>query len=89
MLGGGGVISKANRQEFESLGEDQVASRVSRSVWSEDKLREAREWLSLERSRIARSAKNAAWIAAIAAIVAAIAAIVTTLLSVWERHSPS
>lgn len=79
-------MDRARRLEFESLGEDQVQARVSASVWSEEKLRDAREWLSLERSKIARSAKNAAWIAAIAAIVAAIAAVVTIFLSVG--HGP-
>jgi hypothetical protein len=83
------VVNKANRLEFESLGEDQVASRVRANLWSEDKLREAREWLSLESSKIARSAKNAAWIAAIAAIVAAISAVVTIFLSVYSKHPPS
>lgn len=77
-------MNKANKLEFESLGEDQVEARVRSSVWSESKLRDAREWLSRERSKVARSAKNAAWAAAIAAIVAAIAAVVT----VWLSHGP-
>ena len=79
------MISVANRAEFKDLGEDQVYDRVRASVWSEEKSKEAREWLSLERSKIARSANRAAWIAAIAAIIAAVCAII----SVLSLHGPS
>ena len=83
------MIQKVNRLEFENLGEDRVRSFVAISAWSDDKSREAREWLSLESNKIARSAKNAAWIAAIAAIVAAIAAVVTIYLSLYAPHPTS
>jgi hypothetical protein len=49
-----------NQDEFESLGVDRVRAYVLASVWSEPKAKEAREWVSREDSRIARSAKNAA-----------------------------
>ena len=75
------MILKPNKLEFESLGEDQVQARVSASIWSEEKSREAREWLKRERNQIARSAKNAAWTAAIAAIISAIAAAVAIAIS--------
>ncbi len=79
------MISDHNKYEFEELGEDEVRKRVSASVWSSEKLGEAREWLKRESNQIARSAKNAAWIAAIAAIVAAIASIVAVFISIgWK-----
>jgi type IV secretory pathway component VirB8 len=75
------MISRENQKEFESLGTDMVRVRVLTSVWSESKTKEAREWISREDSRIARSAKNAAWAAAIAAIISAVAAVIAVVLS--------
>jgi hypothetical protein len=40
-----------NQAEFESLGVEEVHKRVLRSIWAEDKLREAREWIRRARSR--------------------------------------
>jgi type IV secretory pathway component VirB8 len=73
------------REEFEELGPDTVAKYLSTSIWSEDKSRAARKWLDKESSRIARSAKNAAWIAAIAAVISAAAAIVAIVVSLLRR----
>jgi hypothetical protein len=66
--------SKIHVAEFESLGLAEVRRSLSSGMWSEAKLREAREWITDEENRIARSAKNAAWIAVAAAIVSATAA---------------
>jgi type IV secretory pathway component VirB8 len=78
------VISRENQKEFESLGVDQVRARMLSSLWSESKLSEARKWLSWEENRIARSAKNAAWIAAIAAIISAVMAMVAIIVSFYK-----
>jgi len=75
------ALSKIHVAEFVSLGLEEVRKRIASSIWSEAKLREAREWISNEDSRTARSAKNAAWIAATAAIISGIAAIVAVTLA--------
>jgi hypothetical protein len=76
------MAKSRNQAEFEALGIDDVRKRVSSSIWSEEKLREARDWISNEDSRFVRSAKNAAWTAAIAAWIAAIAAIISALAAI-------
>ena len=63
------MISPKNQEEFKSLGIETVRRREAASVWDEGKAREAREWISNEETRIARSGKNAAWTAATAAII--------------------
>ena len=77
-----------NQDEFESLGVDVVRARVLTSLWPEPKLTEARLWVNREDNRIARSAKNAAWIAAIAAIISAVMAIVAAVAAVIAILSP-
>ncbi|HEX9771011.1 MAG TPA: hypothetical protein VGA50_17695 [Kiloniellales bacterium] len=74
--------------ELEKLGEDEVRKRLaSRAIYGGDTAPLVTEWIrrkdqecnalsNREQIRIARSAKNAAWIAAIAAIIAAISAII-------------
>jgi hypothetical protein len=73
------------QDEFESLGIEETRKRAASSIWGEDKLREAREWISREDNRTARSAKNAAWAAAIAAMISAAAAIVAIVVSFYFR----
>jgi hypothetical protein len=74
------MISPQNQQEFKSLGIDTVR-REAASVYDEGKAREAREWISNEETRIARTGKNAAWTAATAAIISAIMATVSAVLA--------
>jgi hypothetical protein len=74
------MISPQNQQEFKSLGIDTVRRREAASVYDEGKAREAREWISNEETRIARTGKNAAWTAATAAIISAIMATVSAVL---------
>ena len=82
-------------QGFEAEGEATVRDRVSRFAYNEEMRALAVQWLalrdqseressrlsSLEARRIARSEKNAAWIAAIAAIIVAACTIIIYLLS--------
>ena len=75
------MISPENEQEFKSLGIDTVRRRERASVFDAGKALEAREWISNEETRIARSGKNAAWTAATAAIVSAIMATVSAVLA--------
>jgi hypothetical protein len=80
--------------ELEAVGEDEVRTRLAAKIYGEanHKAPLAREWLrrkdqersdlsTSEQTRIARSAKNAAWAAAIAAIIAAIFAVMSFLLN--------
>lgn len=71
------------REEFEQIGPDDVRSRLKAHLYDQEKSEHARRWLdekdhgedrSLKResNQIARSAKNAAWIAATMAIIAVI-----------------
>lgn len=53
--------------------------------WLRRKELSRKEASSLEQIRIARSAKNAAWIAAIAAITAAVVTIIVSYLSLVHR----
>jgi hypothetical protein len=80
------MISPQNEQEFKSLGIETVRRRAAASVWDEAKSREAREWISNEETRIARSGKNAAWTAATAAIISAIMATISAVLAVLLFH---
>lgn len=77
--------------ELDELGEESVRHNLAKKVYREGqpKIELVREWLrqreearmeasSREQMRIARSAKNAAWMAAIAAAIAAICAIIAT-----------
>ena len=75
------MISPQSQQEFKSLGIDTVRRREAASVYDEGKAREAREWISNEETRIARTGKNAAWTAATAAIISAIMATVSAVLA--------
>lgn len=75
------MISPKNQEEFKSLGIETVRRREAASVWDEGKSREAREWVSNEETRIARSGKNAAWTAATAAIISAIMATASAVLA--------
>jgi hypothetical protein len=75
------MISRENQKEFESLGPADVQRRVSASIWSEAKSREARIWLSNQESRIARKQNTAQMIAAAAAVVVAIATVIALILS--------
>jgi hypothetical protein len=76
-------VAKSKYQaEFESLGVADVQKRASASIWSEDKLREARNWLSKEESRIAHRLNTIQTIAAAAAIISAIAAFIAFSLLV-------
>ena len=80
------MISPQNEREFKSLGIETVRRREAASVWDEGKAREAREWVSNEETRIARSGKNAAWTAATAAIISAIMATISAVLAVLLFH---
>jgi hypothetical protein len=62
--------------EFESLGAEVVARRLSASIWDEAKSREARIWLSSQERRIERKQYNAQMIAAIAAVAVVILTII-------------
>jgi hypothetical protein len=59
---------------------------VRASVFDAGKALEAREWISNEETRIARSGKNAAWTAATAAIISAIMATISAVLAVLLFH---
>src|SRR5258708_2179812 len=80
------MIIPQNEQEFKSLGIETVRRRAAAGVWDEAKSREAREWISNEETRIARSGKNAAWTAATAAIISAIMATISAVLAVLLFH---
>jgi hypothetical protein len=80
------MIGPKNQEEFKSLGMESVRRRVAASVWDEGKAREAREWISNEETRIARSAKNAAWTAATAAIISAMMATISAVLAALLFH---
>ena len=80
--------------ELEQLGEDAVRIRIITKVYGDasDKRSLAEEWLrhkdrlridasNVEQIRIARSAKNAAWVAAIGAIIAALIAIASVVIA--------
>ena len=80
------MISPQSEQEFKSLGIDTVRRRERASVFDAGKALEAREWISNEETRIARSGKNAAWTAATAAIISAIMATIAAVLAVLLFH---
>jgi hypothetical protein len=40
------MICQTHREEFESLGVDEVRSRANAGIWDEDKVKDAREWLN-------------------------------------------
>ncbi len=39
------MITQSNREEFEQTGVDDVRKRVAHSTYSEEKLKQARQWL--------------------------------------------
>ena len=80
------MISPKNEEEFKSLGIETVRRRERASVCDAGKALEAREWISNEETRIARSGKNAAWTAATAAIISAIMATISAVLAVLLFH---
>ena len=47
-------------KEFEELGEEEVRKRLSASIWGEDKIRLARQWLELRETSLAREANDLA-----------------------------
>ena len=71
-----GMAKSPNQAEFESLGAEVVARRLSASIWDEAKSREARIWLSSQERRIERKQYNAQMIAAIAAVAVVILTII-------------
>jgi hypothetical protein len=83
--------------DLEKIGEEGVRANLVTKVygdlgakhdlaeaWLESKERSRIAASSAEQHRIARSAKNAAWIAAIAAIVAAIAAAIAAVIAYFS-----
>ena len=86
------VTESEVHKDCEKMGAGEVHKAIAGNAWGADRKRFAKGWLnahdesrkelsSLEQSRIARSAKNAAWTAAIAAIIAAIAAAISVYLA--------
>lgn len=80
--------------ELEELGEDEVRCKLKMGYWLRNSptTAQAEEWVRSKDTarsaasnsvtlRIARSAKNAAWLAAIMAVVAAIVAIVSAVIA--------
>ena len=57
------------QDDFEALGVEDVARRVSESIWPEEKAREARIWLNNQESRIARKQLTTQIVAAICAFL--------------------
>ncbi|MCL4416756.1 MAG: hypothetical protein M1371_10225 [Actinobacteria bacterium] len=74
------------KSRLEKIGEEKVREYLANNVYRPEEKQIVEEWLSSKKEKrinknkdininIAKSAKNAAWIAAIAAIISAIAAI--------------
>jgi hypothetical protein len=81
--------------DFERAGEDVVRNNLALKLYVDKRAGLASEWLARkersrreisnsEQIRIARSAKNAAWLAAIAAIVAAIVAAIAAVIAYYS-----
>jgi hypothetical protein len=67
------------------------AEKVLAQAWADQELERLREADSFAQIRMARGAKNAAWIAAMAAIIAAICAIVSIwpqISAIWKSAAP-
>jgi hypothetical protein len=82
-------ISERYRLEFEETGVEKVRKRALQSLYSDEKLRHARDWLDQKGDGIDRSAENSAenvdLAIAIATIVAAAAAVVAVFISLgWK-----
>lgn len=80
---------------LDELGESEVRSRLVGGIWNARRRGFAEAWLhererersdssNSEQMHVARSAKNAAWVAAIAAIVATTCAIVSIAISLYN-----
>jgi len=78
-------IIERYRLEFEEAGVEEVRKRALQSLYSDEKLHQARDWLDDKDSGIARSAKNMDLAIAIATIVAAVASVVAVFNSLgWK-----
>jgi hypothetical protein len=77
-----GMAKSPNQAEFESLGAEVVARRLSASIWDAAKSREARIWLSRQERRIDHEQYNALMIAAIATTAVTIATVIALILSI-------
>jgi hypothetical protein len=78
-------ISERYRLEFEETGIEQVRRRALQSLYSDEKLRHARDWLDDKDNAIARSAKKADRTVAIATMVAAVAAVIAVFVSLFWK----
>jgi hypothetical protein len=73
------------RLEFEETGVEKVRKRALQSLYSDEKLRHARDWLDQKGDGIACSAENADLTLAIAALVAAVSVMVAVFISLgWK-----
>jgi hypothetical protein len=78
-------ISERYRLEFEETGVEKVRKRALQSLYSDEKLRHARDWLDQKDDGIARSAENVDMTLAIAALVAAVSVMVAVFISLgWN-----
>jgi hypothetical protein len=78
-------VSERYRLEFEQVGVEEVRKRALQSLYSDEKLRQARDWLDDKENGIARSAKNVDLVIAIVTIITAVAAVVAVFISLgWN-----
>jgi hypothetical protein len=80
-------ITEENRREFEQLGTDQLSKRVERSVYDENKLRQARDWLNENNPSwiSAREAQRAGIKATIALVISGLALLVS-IAGLWKSY---
>jgi len=80
-------------EELDELLDHEIEARIKAAIWSQEKCKYAQRFLDqralarakavhVEQTNIARSSKNAAWVAATFAIVSAIAAIIAATVAV-------
>ncbi len=81
------MISKENRAEFEQIGAEQLRKRVDVSIYADEKLRQAREWLKENDPAwiSAHAAQRAGTRATIALLISA-AALIVSMIGLWNNH---
>jgi hypothetical protein len=80
-------ISERFRLEFEEAGVEEVRKRALQSLYSDEKLRQARDWLDDKDKGSARSAENLDLAIAIATIISAAVAVVAVFISLGWKPS--
>jgi hypothetical protein len=77
-------ISRAHREEFESAGIDHVRRMVNGSVYSHEKLKDAREWLYATHTKYPRRADIKGTIAIIISAMALIVSAAALVFTGWR-----